>query len=294
MKKSNIKNTALILEGGGMRASYSSGVLNCLLDANIFFKFIAGMSAGSSLAINYMSRDRNRTKDSFTKIVKQKEFGGIVSLLKGNGYFNSNWIYLKTPYKNSFLPYNFESFLKNDSDFRIAAVKKETGELIYWKKDDIKNLEDLVLRVKASSSMPIIMPETIIDGDYYLDGGITGGIAIKAAIEAGFKKFFVIRTRTKGYRKKAPNYIVREFIKKYYKNYGHISDLIINRYKNYNDSVDLINSLEKEGRCYTIYPDKMSLTNRTSNYSKLIEHYNRAYFNTRKEINKIKKYLDII
>ncbi len=51
-----IKDTALILEGGGMRASYTAGFLTNLLENEIYIDYVAGISAGSSHTVNYSVR----------------------------------------------------------------------------------------------------------------------------------------------------------------------------------------------------------------------------------------------
>lgn len=84
--KSNIFDTALIFEGGGMRASFTSGIVNTLLENELYFNYIAGISAGSSCTLNYLSRDKKRTKASFVDFVKDPEFGGWRTFLRGKGF----------------------------------------------------------------------------------------------------------------------------------------------------------------------------------------------------------------
>lgn len=78
----NIHDTALIFEGGGMRASYTAGFLNILLENEIFFDYVAGISAGSSHSVNYLSRDIERSKRSFVDLVLDPNFGGWNPFLK--------------------------------------------------------------------------------------------------------------------------------------------------------------------------------------------------------------------
>ena len=42
-----IENTALILEGGGLRGVFTCGVLDCFMDHRIRFPFTVGVSAGA-------------------------------------------------------------------------------------------------------------------------------------------------------------------------------------------------------------------------------------------------------
>ena len=62
---SNVTDTALLFEGGGMRAAYTSAVVAELLRERIHVDFVAGISAGSSNAANYLSRDAVRARAAF-------------------------------------------------------------------------------------------------------------------------------------------------------------------------------------------------------------------------------------
>lgn len=41
--------TGLVLEGGGMRAIFTVGVLDCFMDHDIWFPYTIGVSAGASI-----------------------------------------------------------------------------------------------------------------------------------------------------------------------------------------------------------------------------------------------------
>ena len=56
----NVTDTALIWEGGGMRAAYSSGVLVTLLAHGVHVGWVGGISAGSSCTCNYVTQDADR------------------------------------------------------------------------------------------------------------------------------------------------------------------------------------------------------------------------------------------
>ncbi len=78
--ENNITDTALIFEGGGMRASYTSGFAHTLLENSLYFDYVAGISAGASNSVNYLARDTRRPKKSFVDLVLEPEFGGWWSL----------------------------------------------------------------------------------------------------------------------------------------------------------------------------------------------------------------------
>lgn len=56
--------TGLVLEGGGMRAIFTVGVLDCFMDHEIWFPYTIGVSAGASNGISYASRQRGRSRFS--------------------------------------------------------------------------------------------------------------------------------------------------------------------------------------------------------------------------------------
>src|SRR5690554_5611843 len=136
----NIKDTALIFEGGGMRASYTAGMVNILLENKLYFNYVAGISAGASHSVNYLSRDTSRVKRSFVDLVLDPKFGGWKSFLKGEGYFRSQYIYEEIPYADAALPFDCRTFMANPAQLRIGAFERSTGALKYFGKDDIQEV----------------------------------------------------------------------------------------------------------------------------------------------------------
>src|SRR5699024_11550207 len=80
-----LKKTALLFEGGGMRASYTSGMVVALLEAGIHAPFVAGISAGASNTANYLSNDGPRARESFTDFAADPNFGNWRTFLRGKG-----------------------------------------------------------------------------------------------------------------------------------------------------------------------------------------------------------------
>ena len=129
--QSNIKDTALIFEGGGMRASYTAGFLNNLLENQLYFDYVAGISAGSSHTVNYLSRDPERARRSFVEIAQDPNFGGWKSFLKGEGFFRSQYLYEETSLPGGFLPLDFETFMANPAQLRIGTFDLCLGKVVY-------------------------------------------------------------------------------------------------------------------------------------------------------------------
>ena len=286
-----IKDTALIFEGGGMRASYTAGVAVTLLEENIEFLDIYGISAGSSHAGNYISKDKWRTKASFVEFMASPGAAGWGGFLRGRGYFNSKYIYETACLPGEKLPYNFEAFLENPARMHIESYERDTDKTVYWGKEDLQTMPDLMLRVRACSTMPFFMPPAIIDGKVYLDGGIgdSWGLALAQAKRDGFKKFFIVCTQPRGYRK-APSR--RPFlIKALCGSHKKMAERMLTRYKYYNAILDEIDALEASGDAYVFYPRTMPVNNTTIDQTLLQESYRLGYEQAQSELSSWRTFL---
>jgi len=287
--ENNISNTALIFEGGGMRASYTAGIVNILLENKMYFDYVAGISAGSSHAVNYITRDRERTKKSFVDFVKDPNFGGWKSFLKGEGFFRSEYLYEEACLENASLPFDFEKFMQNPARIRIGAFNRKTGVQKYFSKDDIKNISDLMKIVRCSSSLPFFMPPTYFKGNYYIDGGIAGGIPLDIAVNDGYENFFVVLTREKGYKKGPKKNMA--FMKVLYRKYPNLLKAMEERYLIYNKTLDKLKKLEKEGKAYLVYPKNMPVDYKETDYEKLENSYNLGYEQGKEEVDRWKEFI---
>lgn len=285
----NIKDTALIFEGGGMRGSYTAGFLTNLLENEIYIDYVAGISAGSSHSVNYLSRDITRARRSFVDIVLDSRFGGWRSFLKGEGFFRSQYLYEETPYPNASLPLDFQTFTVNQAKLRIGAFERDSGEMRYFSKEDIHDLKDLMKIVRCSSSMPIFMPPTYYGGRYYVDGGLGGGIALDIAKKDRLKKFFVILSREKGYRKKPLKF--SKALRTYYRRQPLVAEAMLQRYIVYNQTLDELEQLACEGKAFLVYPDVMPVSSRELNYNKLAASYELGYAQGKRDLPKWKEFL---
>lgn len=292
----NIHGTALIFEGGGMRASYTAGAVVTLLEEGLYFDHVYGISAGSSHAVNYISRDIKRSKASFVDLVDYPHFGGLGMFIQGKGYFNASYIYegLIEKFANTDDPMSFDwnMFCANPADLHIEAIDWDTGETVAWTKKDMKTPRDLGLKVRASSTMPIFMPPTTIDGRTYLDGGMgsSWGILLDAARADGFEKFFIVRTQEKSYRKK-PVGLMGSILKLAFRKHPVIAERTIERWQHYNKLLDEIELLEQQGKAYVFYPETMPVSNKETDHVKLQESFDLGYDQAQREKQVWKSFL---
>ncbi len=257
----NVDDVALIFEGGGMRGALTSAVVTQLIEAGIVFPFVAGISAGSTNAINYLSGDTWRTQASFTTFVEDPNFGDWRTFVRGQGLFNSDYIYRRTAEPGQALPLDFAALHAHPAEMSISALRCGDGAEVRWGKKDVPTLPDLVARVQASSTMPVIMPPVEIDGEWYIDGalGPCGGIPLDAAREAGYRRFFVVLTQQRDYVKRPTRNVW--FFRRFYRRYPAAAEALLGRPARYNATRAELFDLERQGSAYLFAPERMPIGN---------------------------------
>ena len=276
----------LVLEGGGMRGLYTAGVLDSFLDNDIKIDTIIGVSAGVLFGVNYVSKQRGRTLRYNTKYITDKRYISLLSLIKTGNVINKEFAYYKM--SKELDKFDNETFKKSNTKFYATVTNVETGlaEHIPFK-DAFKEMELL----RATSSLPFVSKIVEYNGEKYLDGGVSDSIPIKKALSLGFDKIVVVLTRPKGYRKEKQNMLLE---KTYYRKYPNLLKTMENRYKDYNNTLDFLEKLEKDGKVFIIRPSKLVKIKRLEkNKEKLEEMYNLGFLNSNSNIEKLKEYINM-
>ena len=239
--------TGLVLEGGGMRGVFTSGVLDAFMKHNLYFKYIVAVSAGACNGMSYVSRQPRRARVSNIDYLARYRYIGLRHLVTQGCIFDQELLYNKFP--NELLPFDFDEYFKHSQSFEMVTTNCLTGQAMYLSEaHDRQRSLDIV---KASSSLPFVSKIVNVDGLPMLDGGIVDSIPIHRAIETGHKHNVVILTRNKGWRDTGKDRKVPAFI---YKNYPRLRVALSHRLKVYNAQMDLIDRLEAEGRIMCIRP----------------------------------------
>lgn len=287
-----IKDTALIFEGGGMRASLTSAMVVTLLKAGLSFDWVAGISAGASNTVNYLSADAWRARRSFVEFAADEQFGGLRYFARGQGMFNAEYIYQKAGGPNEALPFDWEAFQASPGDMRIIAFDAGSGAEVVWSKEDTPHIDDLMIRVRASSTMPGLMPPVYLDGHVYVDGamGEDGGIALSQAQREGFEKFVIVLTQERGYRK-APQRFPAVY-RGLFRRYPALGEALVTRWKRYNETRERIFALEAEGKAHVFAPELMAVDNGTRSLSRLAAAHRMGLSQARGELPAMLEFLN--
>lgn len=288
----NITDCALVFEGGGYRAAYTAAIANALLREGLYFDFVCGLSAGASHAVDYVSRDQHRVKEAFMGRDGNERIGGVRSLLRGKGYFNADYLYAGC-IDDGRLPFDFATFSRNPARVSIQAFERDTGRTVVFTKDDMPDVHQMIDRVRASSTLPMLMKPLPIEGTTYLDGGLGegAGIPVRMAEQAGFDRFVLVATRPVGYRKTEPTARERRMIVRFGKSHPYVRNALLTRWERYNEELDRVERLEGEGRCLVVRPNTMPVKSTTLDSTQLEAAYQLGAAQAQREIPRIKEFL---
>lgn len=275
-----------------MRASYTSGMVVALLEAGLHLPWVGGISAGASNTANYLSRDPWRARHSFTDFAADPRFGDWRTFVRGQGLFNARYIYEETSLPGQALPFDWETFSGSGADVRIGAFNATRGEQVHWGRDDLVTMRDLMVRVRASSTMPVVMPPVTIDGEVYVDGalGPAGGIPLDAARADGYERFLVVLTQQRDYVKPAQQR-GDALVRRWFRSTPAVAQALRDRPAHYNATREELWELERSGQAYLFVPEQMPVGNGERSVERLRASHEAGLAQARREIPAIREFL---
>lgn len=190
--------TSLIMEGGGMRGMFTSGVIDVLLENDITFDGSAGISAGACFGCNFKSKQIGRALRYNLKYGKDPHYGSFRSLLKTGDYYNADFCYRQIPEELDV--FDAETFAANPMEFYVGATDVETGRIVYHNCRDGGRTDTEWMR--ASASMPLVSRIVEIGRFKLLDGGIVDPVPFRFMERKGFDRNVIVLTQPKGFEKK--------------------------------------------------------------------------------------------
>ncbi|MEI3578455.1 MAG: patatin family protein [Acutalibacteraceae bacterium] len=241
--------TGLVLEGGGKRGIYAAGVLDVLLENNIWADGLIGTSAGAVNGCSYVSNQYERNLRYNIRFAKEKRYMSIYSLITTGNVVGTDFAYNILP--NKLEVFDYDAFEKSPVAYYVTCSNVETGKAEYIQCKSLrgKNMDYL----RASASLPYVSQIVEIDGKKYLDGGICDSIPLKAFQDMGYEKNLVVLTRPRGYIKKPENNLLANL---YYRKYPAFVTALRNRYAVYNRTLKYIEQQENQGNILVLRPSE--------------------------------------
>ena len=228
---------------------YTCGVIDVFMENHIDFDQVVGVSAGAAFGCNIKSRQIGRALRYNKRFCRDPRYSGLKSFIKTGDLYNKEFAYGIVP--TILDPFDTKTFKENPIRFTLVCTDIHTGKPIYH---EIENGDATDIEwIRASASIPIVSKPVKLDGYELLDGGVSDSIPVDWMLERS-SKTVVVLTRDKSYRKKPMKYI--NLLKKAFKEYPKLQKALENRHIVYNETLDRIEQLEREGRIFVIRPSK--------------------------------------
>ncbi len=276
----------LVLEGGAMRGMFTAGVLDVLMEQDVEFDGIIGVSAGACFGCNFKSRQIGRTIRYNKKYCKDKRYCSLWSLLTTGDLYGADFCYRMLPEELDI--FDNDAYDKNPMDFYVVACDVETGEPIYKKCNRVG--QDLLEWLRASASMPLVSRIVEIDGHKLLDGGICDSIPLAQMERLGYQKNLVVLTQPLDYRK-TPNRAM-PLIRRVFRKYPNMVEIMENRHLMYNRQADEVAEKEAAGEILVLRPkEKLPVGRIEKNPQKLQEAYDMGRAAALERLDEIKAFL---
>ena len=243
------RNTGLVLEGGGMRGVFTSGVLDAFMKHDLYFPYVVAVSAGALNGLSYMSRQPRRARYSNIDMLRKYDYISLKRLLTKGSIFDPNILYERFP--NEIVPFDYQAYHENPATFEMVTTNCITGRAEYLsEKEDARRMTAIA---KATSSLPYVAQITYVDGVPMLDGGIVDSIPVVRAIDKGYSPNVVILTRNRGFRSSEPDIKVPKL---FYGEYPRLRVALSRRVEEYNKQLELIERMEDWGEVICIRPER--------------------------------------
>lgn len=280
------KKIGLVLQGGGFRGIYTAGVLDYFLEQKINFEYVIGVSMGACNGANYISKQIGRNLEIPYRYINDARYMSYKKLFTKGELFGMDFLFNEIP--NHLIPFDFKTFYSSLQQFVVVTADCETGAAFYI--DDFAKY-DVLEATKASISLPFVSKMVEIHGKKLLDGGILDPIPIKKAFADGCDKLVVVLTQRKEFRKESSE--ISRFTKLWYKKYPNLVQAFNNRFKVYNETLDHIDELEKQGKVFVIRPEVKIPIGRTDRSKvKLKEAFDLGYNQCDSFVDELRVFLE--
>ncbi|MGP1549481.1 MAG: patatin-like phospholipase family protein [Prevotella fusca] len=238
----------LVLEGGAMRGLFSAGVMDVLMENDIWPDGIIGVSAGAAFGCNMKSKQPGRVLRYNQKLAHDWRYASLRSLLTTGDYFGGEYAYHYMPRHIDY--FDVDTFRENPMEFWAVCTNVGTGKAEYKR---LTEVDDTCLEyIRASASMPIAARIVTVEGKKLLDGGIADSIPLRFFREQGYERNLVVLTQPEGYVKKQNSFM--RLMRMWLHRHPRIVRALENRHIMYNEELAYIREEEKKPNTLVLRP----------------------------------------
>lgn len=240
----------LVLEGGAMRGLFTCGIIDVMMEHDIWPDGLIGVSAGAAFGCNYKSRQPGRAIRYNKRFAKDGRYSGVGSLIRTGDYFNAEFSYHTVP--TTYDIFDNQNFEQNEMEFIVVCTDVTTGRPVYHRLVKSGALTNDWIR--ASASMPLLSRVVELEGYKLLDGGVADSIPLAYSEQIGYERNVVILTQPDGYQKR--HNPLMPLMRVALRRYPAMIAAMDTRHEMYNEELSYVKRAEAEGRCLVIRPDE--------------------------------------
>lgn len=249
MSKMENEKRGLVLEGGAMRGLWTAGVIDVMMEHDIWPDGLIGVSAGAAFGCNYKSRQVGRAIRYNTKYARDSRYSGLKSWLTSGNYYNAEFGYHTMPKELDV--FDDDAFNKNPMAFYVVCTDVLTGSPVYQLLSEAT--EETYDWIRASASMPLASKVVELQGRKLLDGGVADSIPLEYFESIGYRRNVVILTQPAGYQKEHNKLMA--LMRLSLRHYPKMIEAMDKRHLMYNRQLQYVAQAEQEGRCLVIRPE---------------------------------------
>jgi predicted patatin/cPLA2 family phospholipase len=258
------RKVALVVEGGGLRGSFSAGVLAAWdrlspRRADFVYATSAGAPSAAYLATGQIDLAirlwENRTH--------AHHLVSPMHLFKGRPLMDIDRLVAEFQGPHSL---DLAAFARSKTKVFIAVTNCRTAAADY-----LKLTPDNALQVlRATMALPLAYGQVVtIHGQPYVDGGVVDSIPLDRALTREDTDIVVVLTRPPGYRKKRSK-LAEAMVRAQYPNHPALAEAFRLRAERYNTCLDRVEALQKSGRISVIQPTEPLPASRMTRDRRLI------------------------
>lgn len=266
----------LVLEGGGMRGVFLTGVLQGFTDRGYSpFELIIGSSAGALTGTAYAAGQIWLARDAFFTELLSSQFICMRNILRPEKHIlNLDWMINNIVMGED--PLNLRRLRLTGCPVLMTATsfsEDAAPETLYLS----SRADSIPEALKATAAIPFFYRGFVrYKGYMLLDGALLDPLPYHKALSMGYREedILVILTRPRGYRKKQESFWITALYENFYKDpkYRFLVYCLNERYRMYNRVLD-----ELENRypgIDAIYPpDGFSVNRLTRNEEKIVRGF---------------------
>ncbi|MGN7468704.1 patatin-like phospholipase family protein [Brevibacillus sp. SAFN-007a] len=241
-----MEKVGLVLQGGGMRGIYTSGVLDYFMEQGLYIPYVIAVSAGACNGAAYLARQPGLGKTMHTKYIRDSRYFHAWNLVKRRPLLGMDFIFDELLQRVE--PFALDRFWAAEEEFVVVATDCATGEAVYFTKNECDNLFQVI---RASCSLPFVSPKVNINGRQLWDGGITHPIPLQKSLNDGNERHVVILTSSQ-----SPGWVTRNMwrVERLFAGGSQIGQALIRHFRVFLEATQQVRQLQQEGKAFVIAP----------------------------------------